>query len=121
MERQTGNIRGEQNPVRSPPTCQIKSPVEKDLGKGPEPSHVASAGLGMRLHPSAEAEQRPGELTGKDSEPAFNLCRKKRNDPLVMPALGVGGERGCTFATPKLAIPRQLAVHGLGDRGGEES
>lgn len=103
MGRQTGDTRGEQNPARSPPTCQIKNPVEKGLGKGPEPSHVASAGLGMRLHPRAKAEQRPGELTGKDSEPAFNLCRKERNDPLVMPTLSVGGERGCTFATPKTA------------------
>lgn len=103
MGKQMGDTRGEQNPARSPPTCQIKNPVEKGLGKGPEPSHVASAGLGMRLHPRAKAEQRPGELTGKDSEPAFNLCRKERNDPLVMPTLSVGGERGCTFATPKTA------------------
>lgn len=82
---------------------------------------MASAGLGMRLHPSARAEQRPGELTRKDSEPAFHLCRKERTDPLVMPTLGVGGERGRTFASAKLTIPRQLAVHGLGDRVGEES
>lgn len=30
-----------------------------------------------------------------------------------MPALGVGGERGCTFAAAKLAIARQLAGHRL--------
>lgn len=37
-----------------------------------------------------------------------------------MPALGMGGHRGCTFSIAELAIPRQLAVHGLDGRGGEE-
>lgn len=43
-----------------------------------------------------------------------SLCLCKQIDPLVMPALGAGGQSGCTIAAGEFAIPRQLGVPGPG-------
>lgn len=76
------------------PRARGKAQRRGGWGRAREPSQVACTGLEKGCHPSAKSELMPGESRRKG---ACISLRKEHCDPLVMPALGVGGDGGCPF------------------------